>query len=296
MSIWDFAQQYESREPDSDMIARIISVSTGLLRSETQKIFGAGLFYYEGALRPVLLAQFSKIIPGEFRHEFEPFGQALDLHDLVGRVLGTLPGWIEEFHVCRCPPPVMLQQPGDPIAKPLPGTIGCGVKWANKLGFLTAGHVGTPVNTALADQNGALGVVVYSNDPAGHGSVIEDDVAVVELPQGHAPVPGYAGPGNGQPGERVFVKVRGGTANADIMGYNYYLYCPPHNGTCGDVYFTTQQVTVPGDSGTPVTKQNGTAIGHVIGASPGFATYIQDVKYQLGRIGAHAAFTGIQLY
>ncbi|HEY2135520.1 MAG TPA: hypothetical protein VGH49_06505 [Xanthobacteraceae bacterium] len=295
MSIWDFAQQEEGRAPDWDMIARIIGLSTALLRSGTRQIFGAGLVVRDGVLHPVMLAQFAKIVPDDFRPQIEQFGSAGDLYDIVANALGARPEWMNAFYVYRCAPPIMLQQPGDPITNPLPGTIGCGVKWAKKFGFMTAGHVAAPVNTTVADQNGPLGVVVYSNDPAGHGSAIEDDVAVVELPQGHAPVPAYAGPGNGQPGEWVDVELRANKRSAQLMGYNYYLYLPPYNGTCGDVYFTSQQVTVPGDSGAPVTKRNGTAIGHVLGASPGFATYIQDVNYQLGRIGAQAPFAGIKL-
>jgi hypothetical protein len=64
------------------------------------------------------------------------------------------------------------------------------------------------------------------------------------------------------------------------MGLSGFLAMPSYGGTCGDTYFTTTQITNPGDSGGPVLLGSD-IIGHVVGASPGVTSYVQDISYQI---------------
>ena len=78
--------------------------------------------------------------------------------------------------------------------------------------------------------------------------------------------------------------------SAIIMGQMQWLWMPSSNCTCGHVYMTTAHVTAKGDSGAPCLK-SGDLIGHVIGASKGMATYIQEIDYQLQEIRNQTGFS-----
>jgi hypothetical protein len=143
-----------------------------------------------------------------------------------------------------------------------------------------------------------LGNAIYSNDPAGHGKA-EADVAVIEtLPalsrQNVVSQSAIAGP-------NAAVSILRGTTpgkpatRATMIGMNKWFHFPKVQATCGDVYMTSMAVTTGGDSGAPVLDSVGFLVGHVIGATAGFSSYIQDVHYQLREVAAQAGLSGIIL-
>ena len=119
--------------------------------------------------------------------------------------------------------------------QPQSRTIGCEVRWGQKAGFITAGHVGNPLHANLFDNNGALGTVVYTNNPTGHGSAIEDDVAVVEYAAHVGPMNPRYGAGVARGGDSVTVLIRR-QVSATIMGYGHHIWMPSQNATVGDMY------------------------------------------------------------
>ena len=260
-------------------------------------IFGAGLAKdpeLPNKMRSVILSAKAKM------GEFVPLREFTEISSLIIEAIGTRPEWLlDEVYVLGAPAPIIQSKPGDLIASPKPGTVGCNVKWGadlNQAGFLTAGHVGKPLNVDLLGKNKTpIGQVVYFNDPAGHGNVIEADVALIEIPEGSKRSDLMSNLAKAGPGDSVYVMSRGKRVQAEIMGFNHFLRFPAQNGTCGDMYSTTEQVTTGGDSGAPVVDANNSIIGHVIGASPGYQSYIQGIDYQLHVLSGPPGFTTIQI-
>jgi hypothetical protein len=203
--------------------------------------------------------------------------------------------WFDDVLVVPVSEPQLQAAPGDSIASPHVGTLGAGVMWSGKQGFLSAGHVAKPVNAIVRSAGKTIGTIVYSNDPAGRGTAVEDDAALIELAPGVGRSNIVSSAGLAGPGATVSLVASGKAPPATIMGKSQFLFMPTANATCGDVYFTTTQFTQPGHSGACVVAVNGDLIGHVLGASPGYTSYIQDVHFQLNAIASQPAFAGLVL-
>ena len=212
--------------------------------------------------------------------------------DILTSLLGSQLSWLSEVRLMGVPPLEPQLSPGDMISAGLRGTVGSGVRWSKKVGFLTAGHV-APLNTPVFQGNSAVGTAVYSNDPAGQGLKVADDVALIELTCSFQQ--SISGLGKARAGDQVTIQVPGTPTPAQIQGYATYFNSPKANGTYGELYLTYGQVTQPGHSGAAVLNSAGDLIGHVVGASPGVFSYIQDINYQLTIIDSQPGFSGITL-
>jgi hypothetical protein len=107
---------------------------------------------------------------------------------------------------------------------------------------------------------------------------VEPDLAVTELLTGFSMTTPLSSAVHAGPANQITVLSTSNTGT--IMGLSQFLYMQSPNATCGDTYFTTTEITQPGDSGGPVLLGNN-LIGHVVGASPKVTSYVQDVAYQL---------------
>jgi hypothetical protein len=288
MSLWDFSRASEL--PQLEMASRVVLVSTAILRTRRQEIFGVGLARFNHGARPLLLSAFPGFPDGLLSPDY-----AEKILHAVAEALGTFPDWLKDFMVWRSEEPRMLATiPGELIVSPIKGTIGCEVQWGKKSGFITAGHVGQPLQSDVFGRQGKLGKVVYTNNPIGHGTVPEDDVAVVEYAPQIGPMNPRAAVGSAKGGDGVAV-VLAKHMPATIMGYCHHVWLPSQNATLGDTYFTTNQVTHLGDSGAQVHDSAGRVIGHVVAASEKFTTYIQDVRYQVQQINTKSTLTGLHI-
>lgn len=249
-------------------------------------IYGVGVVLDQGVVRPsVLTAQDKGFVRGVATPDS---ALAALLKDFIDAAL------LEDVLVLPIPVPELHAKPGDSISLPRSGTLGAGVAWAGKEGFITAGHVAYPTGCALKAGGANIGTCIYSNDPAGHGRA-EADVAVIETSAGVARKGVVKSTAIAGPTDVVDI-LRGTTgksASATMMGMNAWFVFPNSKATCGDVYMTTMAVTKGGDSGAPVFDSVGFLVGHVLGASPGYSSYIQDVHYQLREVARHPGLSGI---
>jgi hypothetical protein len=273
MSLWDFARLAGS---ESLQEADFASVLARALQQFTFPVFGAGLIWYANQLKIAVLAdaKYSGSEPGVPI----PLVSSPTVNSWVADALGGLPQWFSLISVVGIYPPERQIAPGGSITGPSVGTIGAQVRWNSGNGFLTAGHVAPAVHAGVFDGATQIGTVVWSNDPTGHGVTVEPDVAVIELQPGVTiinPIPGKA-----TAGPTATITVLSSSNSGVIMGLSQFLFMPSQNATCGDTYFTTGQITTGGDSGGPVMLGND-VIGHVVGASPGITSFVQDVDYQL---------------
>jgi hypothetical protein len=218
------------------------------------------------------------------------------LNQAIIELLGAVePPWLNTVRLLGVTPPEPHIAAGDPITQPLPGTAGCNVRWGGKVGFLTAGHVVGKAGVSVVAPGGFVGTSVYACDPTNRGTLVLDDVAVVELSTGPL-LMAFAGSGHGSPNAAVSVLMAGGMlTGANLRGFLRWQFSPALNGTWGDLYTTMTAVTQPGHSGAPVRDGAGAVIGHVVGAMPNFGTLIQDVHYQLAAIANLPALAGIRI-
>ncbi len=199
---------------------------------------------------------------------------------------GNVEAWRDTL-VMGIPKPTLQLTRGDDVQAAMTGSCGARVSWGgNKRGFLTAGHV-AQLNQAVFDSHGQVGTCVLSLDPSTSASGM--DVAVVELSPGatYSPAAAQAQFQKTVPPHQSIVihrgSRRGGPAQAQVHGMFSWLYFPtPKAGTCADLFFTTQQVTQNGDSGSlACDPASGDLIGHVVGAIGQCGTLIQDISAQL---------------
>jgi hypothetical protein len=219
-----------------------------------------------------------------------PLRELGGMFELVAAALGHVPRWLDDVMAFGVREPVLQLQCGDAVRTAVQGTAGVPLTWTGSSGFATAGHVGVAAKTAVHDAHGQVGQVAWANDPTSHGLTREADFAVVEL--AHGVTCGSAlGPfARAGPHDDVFI---GGPAGptVKVLGYSQFWYLASTGGTLGDAYLTAGQITYGGDSGAAVTLNSGEVIGHVIGASPGITTIVQDLDFQLGE--AKAALPGL---
>lgn len=278
MSLWDFARRAGSedgREADraSLLSAALLAFEDGADLGLTP---GAGLVASPGHLGLVVFADSD-------RTGLKP-GSLLPIREvrmIAARVIDALrdqPDWLWLIDVLAITPPRRHLAPGGAITGWGLGTIGTQVRWNAGSGFLTAGHVAPSLGTIVYDGSTAVGKVVWTNDPAGHGTAIEPDTAVAELNSGLSLSNPIAAAASAGPAATVSVLSSGNAGT--IMGLSQFLFMPSQNATCGDTYFTTSEITSPGDSGGPVLA-GPDVIGHVVGASPNVTSFVQDINYQL---------------
>ncbi len=290
MSLWDFAGRAGSdslREADyaSVLASALLAFEGGFDLALTP---GAGLISDGKRLRIFALADAPRagLEPGVRI----PLNQSPIIARRVTNALRALPEWVSLIDVLPITPPERQVSPGGPITGPSLGTIGTQVTWNSGRGFVTAGHVAPAVYATVLEGSTQVGVVAWTNDPTGHGTAVEPDVAVIELNDGITltnPIAraAIAGPAS-------MITILSSQTSGMIMGMSQFLFMPKQNATCGDTYLTTGQITAGGDFGGPVMLGTD-VIGHVVGASPGVTTFIQDVNYQL-REAANPLRSGLQ--
>ena len=278
MSLWDFARLAGSRSlQEADQASILGTALRAPDRFDLALTPGVGLIWlHEKQLKIVVLAdaKLTGLKPGVP----VPLNESPVIANRITEALGSAPEWISGINVLPIHAPERQIAPGGQITGPSIGTIGTQVTWSSGSGFLTAGHVAPVVGAAVYDGTAHIGDVVWSNDPAGHGVAIEPDIAVIELQSGAAFSNAITGKAIAGPGAAISILSSG--AAGQIMGLSQFLFMPSQNATCGDTYFTTGQITVGGDSGGPV-MLGADVIGHVVGASPGIMSFVQDVDYQL---------------
>ncbi|WP_348263911.1 hypothetical protein P8935_05080 [Telmatobacter sp. DSM 110680] len=223
--------------------------------------------------------------------------RSLKLHeddDVVMVVKASIRGGFDilsNARIINIPPPEFEAVPGDSVSAALIGTAGVQINWGNgDDGILTAGHVGKPAGST-AKVGSINGSVDLSLDPTNNGKTPQADVAVIRLPAPVASSQRIGRTTTAGPKDSITVRSRSGKMiNATIMGQMQWLWMPSSNCTCGHVYMTTAHVTAKGDSGAPALKSTD-LIGHVIGASKGMTTYIQQIDYQLQEIRNQSGFS-----
>jgi hypothetical protein len=215
--------------------------------------------------------------------------------EVVGFLVGTDTPWFRTIRVMGVTPFEEQLSPGDTISVTIRGVAGCGVRWSNRYGFITAGHVAS-LNSPFFWNGKQIGSVVYSNNPAGHGLKVEEDAAIVEVSSSTNFTQNISTLGVVSAGDKVSIQSPNVSGMKQIQGYATVFNSPISNATYGELYLTYGQVTQLGDSGAPVLDSQGALIGHVIGGSPGVFSYIQEIHYQLRNIGSQSSFSGIQLW
>jgi hypothetical protein len=278
MSLWTFARTAGSEDLREADLASVLATALREFggRIDLGLTLGAGLVWHRERLRIVALAdaKWAGLQPGIPI----PLNQSSVVSSWVADALKGMPEWARLIDVMAIYPPERQIAPGGSITGPSVGTIGTQVRWNSGSGFLTAGHVAPSVRASVYDGSACIGSVAWSNDPAGHGTAVEPDVAVIELQTGVSfsnPIVSAA-----TAAAAASVTILSSGNSGVIMGLSQFLFMPSQNATCGDTYFTTSQITTGGDSGGPV--MSGTkVIGHVVGASPGVTSFVQDIDYQL---------------
>jgi hypothetical protein len=78
-------------------------------------------------------------------------------------------------------------------------------------------------------------------------------------------------------------KYSGGLPRSEgILAKAPWIYSPRLVGMWAEAYMMLAQFSDPGDSGAPVLIDGTDRLaGHVVGASPGFTSYVQEADYQL---------------
>jgi hypothetical protein len=167
------------------------------------------------------------------------------------------------------------------------GTLGAEVVTpASNAGVLTAGHAAAPVGAAVIDaiSDESLGIVTFTEDPmTAPATMLCADVAVIETNSTYEPLEVKPkGPERALPGYPVTMYGSSGTESSGIFAYSPWLHVPMMAGMWANIYMTHNAISQHGDSGAMVLLQGeDRIIGHVVGASPGMMTYVQDIEYQL---------------
>jgi hypothetical protein len=252
-------------------------------------VLGSGLVRHSDQLLPVVIvaAEAVRMEPGLRGLHDVPAAR-----EIVAATLGSAPEWLFRVLAFVVTTPEPQAAPGDAITSPRIGTVGCQAAWNSGTGFLTAGHVAPTVHAGVFQGRTRLGTVRFTSDPAGGGTAIGADVAVVELSAGTAYSPSLGNATFAPPNTSVRI-ANGRGAAAVIMGFCSFVYVPKVNGTYGDTYFTTQSVTAGGDSGSAVVDSSNGVVGLVVAGSRGITTFLQDVRYQLAQIQSAGGFPGL---
>lgn len=176
---------------------------------------------------------------------------------------------------------------GRVVGTPRPGSI----LPAGQMGILTAGHVARSLNAQAFDSGGQVGIVRHVSLPTLAVPLPTLDVAVIQAGASTQPANAYGIISSTQitsanlPSvvvENVAARVRGRVpASSGVHAFAPAVWFPGF-GLWSDLYITMQQISDPGDSGAPVVIGGSSVlVGHIVGASPGFCSYVQDIGAQL---------------
>ena len=252
-------------------------------RPQPPVVLGSGVAFTEAGPRPYLLAleDATQAPSGELVSIFE---ESLVLERVIA-ALGEPPP--AETLVLPVPPPKPQFASGEAVhAAGNRGTLGARVVLRDgRDAILTAGHV-TDAGTVVRDDQSFLGDTIASISPTrAKTSAIVADVAVVlpHLPNAwgvSAPVRGTAEPQGGS--SVTMIGGASGVCEARVRGALRYAWDPETPGQWGEAFETFGTFSMQGDSGAPVVL-TGTErlVGHLVGASGSFCSYIQDIDYQL---------------
>lgn len=253
-----------------------------------ETIFGAGVCYLKGkGLVPLLLISKDKT---SLRAGFHNIREDPNVFSEVKRAVGGNSDWVHDIFIRVLPPPEIQAQVGDRIASASFGTAGAGVTWQNGSGFLTAGHVAPQGgNVTLRGKNWGgrtkIGTTRYCGYRVGTPNSPMADVSVVETTSGQQYQSSFSGTAKAQANQSVAIHGPISGTTATIMGYCTFVHWPNTNATYGNCYFTTNHATRRGHSGSAVsTVNNGDVVGMVVGGTPNFTTYIQEMDYVLSSV------------
>lgn len=305
MSLLSFGEDREASGQAALLAAAILAEGRGLI-----DVFNAaGLLSWGGGLVPMLALNAARADEGfPFGPPVPPPGQRDGEVFRLGALRGSRPcrhlsealasatpardppAWFDEVRLLILPPPSAHAAPGDAVFQASAGTLGFGVGWGARSGFLTAGHVaaagGGPVRENAPPMNPTVGNVLVSRDPAGQGTMPGADVAVIATGgarPGRARIPVTA-----EPSAPLSIRARGGLTDrvrATVRAYVQFYHSAAIGGTWGDCYMTVSGVTLPGDSGAPVASAAGDPVGTVVAGTPGLFDLVQDVGFQLRATG-----------
>jgi hypothetical protein len=249
-------------------------------------VYGSGLWADDhGRLSPAVFVQFGLAplegVPGS-ETEFSRILRPLEgLEDLTRELLFV-----------GLPPPQLQQRtavgPNDiALFGSLRGRLGLPVWSPNgSNGYTTAGHNAPQTSVVVWDEQGRrIGNVDLSihlrNRPAMTPTA---DVALVEL--------NHADSNSGGTVKiatcRAFDKVRlqPGGLTSFIRGVSPDFAWLPSTASWGEVAITSEMISIPGDSGAVVYRDDGMAVGHVVAGYDPAYTLIQDAEYILTAVGA----------
>jgi hypothetical protein len=212
-----------------------------------------------------------------------PLQDMEDIYQSLAGLFPTPPDWLGEVSALGMNEIALQLAPGDRVQATLGGAVGCSLSWLGGSGFAMSGHVASVAGAAVMQQTTRVGTVRWANNPTGNGQNPAADFSIVELAPNANFQPTYSSHVQARPYDTVhLVRSGGGTLPTSmIIGMMVSMALPTHNSTVGDVYLTAGQFTISGDSGAPLINNQSEVIGHVIGASPGFTTIVQDLAYQL---------------
>ncbi len=302
MSIWSFARQTVpdflgavSQSPSTDLVGRALLIDQVVKRVSRRDRRGEtpGVALLEAGPRMLSIA----VLVDVNRVDGIGAGERMRLSRLpiFRGIQAALPNtdWLIQLEAFGVYEPEFQLASGNTISASTHGSAGCALSWIGGHGFATAGHVAPTIGQTVYEAGAAVGTVLWANDPNNTGANPEADFAVVELDPGasfsttnapyitgaaHDPLSFVSGAGHPPP-----------ATPATIMGYCVSWALPSYNATLGEAYLTSQQISASGDSGAPVHLASGELIGHVVGASPGILTIVQDLDFQLQEAGAHVA-------
>ncbi len=289
MSLLDFASGFDDGARQAERALRLSNALLSAFPEKRQKlpILGVGLM-----IAPIreMVGTLNVVVAVDVRlqPEIEPtqttyLSQLEGVFDAIAGLMGGQPEWLSSIRAFGMFEPELHLQPADRVQATLGGSAGCSLSWAGGSGFAMAGHV-APSTGATVNQRGAhIGTVAWANNPTGRGTSVEADFSVIKMSAGTNFNSPYSTYSHGRPYDPVAVVKPSGTSfpSALIIGMFHAMALLSHNSTLGDTYMTGGQISSAGDSGAPVINNSNELVGHVIGASPGIATLVQDLSYQI---------------
>jgi hypothetical protein len=296
-SVEVFAVIWDRIENQRLVVETLLGSEALLARVEREDLWGVGLFASYGGLTPGVVLDGSGLGPerlgiGNAQSLFDE--ELLSAINFATGFKGS--SWLE----VRIPEPALLLAQGDVIdaGNPLDhSTAGAYAQWYDmsgvlREGFITAGHGFSP-NATVYDSFGVNIGTVVGHEVAVPGSPAPAaDVSLVYL----RPNPSVAvfNPLNGRtsalPPDDIDIHATPPKADT-VGGLLKWFYVKSARITLGDLYMTQAGLTVCGDSGAAVTRRasvSGNLIGHLVAADPNFASYVQDIDFELRALSAFA--------
>lgn len=253
-------------------------------------IFGAGVILQPDGLRPVVCVE-ERLAP-RGKSVAEALPQLYDLPEVASLLQERAEIFPRDDTVVLALPHAELHYgPGRGVRGIGSGTLGARVQTDTGVeGILTAGHV-APAGAVVHNTSGASADVVFSIDPAQlPAAQVAPDVAVLvpHLPNAWHPGTPVTGMRVSAPGERVtLVGHESGEKTTTIVGAMPEYWVSAASGMWASVYLTAESFSQRGDSGGPVTaEKTSNLVGHVIGGSGSFTSFVQSIDVQLKVTGA----------